>query len=148
MNTGGATEPAIPDCPGTFNTLENDSIVFIDQRGDIKLEGNIEYRFDIVKIIKGAVFLDAGNIWLIKEDSLRPGGQFNKTRFLKEIAVGTGFGVRFDFNFFVLRFDLAFPLRKPYRDENDRWVIDEIDLSSRTWRRENLILNIAIGYPF
>lgn len=98
--------------------------------------------------MKGAVFLDAGNIWLIRADSLRAGGQFNKSTFIKEIAVGTGFGLRFDFNFFVLRFDLAFPLRKPYREENNRWVFDEIDFGSSVWRRENLILNIAIGYPF
>ena len=152
FSVGGSSSlrafPARSVGPGTFNSLANDSIVFIDQRGDIKLEGNVEYRFDITKIVKGAVFVDAGNIWLIKEDSLRAGGQFNKSKFLKEIAVGTGFGLRFDFNFFVLRFDLAFPLRKPYRDENDRWVMNEIDFSSSAWRRENLILNIAIGYPF
>jgi len=152
FSVGGSSSlrafPARSVGPGTFNSLENDSIVFIDQRADIKLEGNIEYRFDIMKVMKGAVFLDAGNIWLIKEDSLRAGGQFNASTFLKEIAVGTGFGLRFDFNFFVLRFDLAFPLRKPYREENDRWVIDEINFGSKDWRRENLILNIAIGYPF
>jgi outer membrane protein insertion porin family len=152
FSVGGSSSlrafPARSVGPGTYNTLANDSIVFIDQRGDIKLEANAEYRFDITKIIKGAVFVDAGNIWLIKEDSLRPGGQFNKSKFLKELAVGTGLGLRFDFNFFVLRFDLAFPLRKPYRDENDRWVLDEINFSNRTWRSENLILNIAIGYPF
>jgi outer membrane protein assembly factor BamA len=152
FSVGGSSSvrafPARSVGPGTFNTLANDSIVFIDQRGDIKLEGNVEYRFDITKVMKGAVFLDAGNIWLMKEDSLRPGGKFNKSKFLKELAVGTGLGIRFDFNFFVLRFDLAFPLRKPYRDENDRWVINEIDFTSSAWRRENLILNIAIGYPF
>jgi outer membrane protein assembly factor BamA len=152
FSAGGSSSirafPARSIGPGTFNTLANDSIVFIDQRGDIKLEGNIEYRFDISKIMKGAVFIDAGNIWLIKADSLRQGGQFNKSTFLKELAVGTGIGFRLDFNFFILRFDLAFPLRKPYRDENDRWVIDEINFRSSNWRKENLILNIAIGYPF
>ena len=152
FSVGGSSSirafPARSVGPGTFNTLANDSIVFIDQRGDIKLEGNVEYRFDITKIMKGAVFVDAGNIWLIKEDSLRQGGQFNKSKFLNELAVGTGFGFRFDFNFFVLRFDLAFPLRKPYREEGDRWVFDEINFRSSNWRKENLILNIAIGYPF
>lgn len=151
FSVGGSSSlrafPARSVGPGTYS-LANDSIVFIDQRADIKLEGNVEYRFDIVKVLKGAVFVDAGNIWLIKEDSLRAGGQFKASTFLKEIAVGTGFGLRLDFNFFVLRFDLAFPLRKPYRDENDRWVLDEINFGSKDWRRENLILNIAIGYPF
>lgn len=152
FSVGGSSSlrafPARSVGPGTFNSLTNDSIFFIDQRADIKLEGNIEYRFDIIKVMKGAMFLDAGNIWLIKEDSLRAGGQFNKSKFLKEIAVGTGFGLRFDFNFFVLRFDVAFPLRKPYRDENNRWVMDEINFGNKNWRRKNLILNIAIGYPF
>jgi hypothetical protein len=140
--------PARSVGPGTYNIFEYDSITFIDQRGDIKLESSVEYRFDIVNSLKGALFIDAGNIWLVKEDSLRPGGKFDKTKFLKELAVGTGFGLRFDFNFFVLRFDLAFPLRKAYREPGNRWVLDEINFGSRDWRRENLILNIAIGYPF
>jgi len=121
--------------------------LFIDQRGDIKLEGNAEYRFDIFKALKGAVFVDAGNIWLMRADTLhRPGGEFHASTFLNQIAVGTGVGLRLDFSFFVLRFDLAFPLRKPYLD--DPWVADEIDFGSRAWRKENLIFNIAIGYPF
>ena len=137
-----------PDEDDTRNTR-----VFIDQRADLKLEGNAEFRFDIISFLKGAVFLDAGNIWLIREDTIRgsaerPGGKFRKDHFLKELAVGTGVGLRMDFNFFVLRFDLAFPLRKPWLPENDRWVFDEIDLRSRSWRSDNLILNIAIGYPF
>ncbi|WP_127121102.1 translocation and assembly module lipoprotein TamL [Chryseotalea sanaruensis] len=152
FSVGGSSSlrafPARSVGPGTFNFLDTDSILFIDQRADIKLEGNVEYRFDIIKVMKGALFFDAGNIWLIKEDSLRTGGQFNKSKFLQEIAVGTGFGLRFDFNFFVLRFDLAFPLRKPYREEKNRWAIDEINFGNKNWRRENLILNIAIGYPF
>lgn len=124
--------------------LEKQARIFVDQRADIKLEGNAEYRFDIVGFLKGAVFVDAGNIWLIREDSTRIGGKFRKDQFLKQLAVGTGAGLRFDFNFFVLRFDLAFPLRKP----RERWVTDEIDLGSPDWRSDNLILNIAIGYPF
>jgi outer membrane protein assembly factor BamA len=62
--------------------------------------------------------------------------------------VGTGVGLRIDVSFFVLRFDLAMPLRKPWLPENERWVIDEIDFGSSKWRGENLILNVAIGYPF
>ncbi|HEX6892855.1 MAG TPA: BamA/TamA family outer membrane protein [Chryseolinea sp.] len=141
--------PARSIGPGTYNVRENippDSTLFIDQRGDIKLEGSVEYRFDIIKALKGAVFVDAGNIWLMRVDPHRPGGEFNSATFLNQIAVGTGAGLRLDFSFFVLRFDLAFPLRKPYLD--DPWVADEIDFGSRAWRKENLILNIAIGYPF
>lgn len=124
--------------------------VFIDQRGDIKLETNVEFRFDIIKAFKGAVFVDAGNIWLIREDESRPGGKFDKDTFLKQFAVGTGLGFRFDFSFFVLRFDIAFPLRKPYLIPENRnpWVLDQINPLDPTWRKDNLIFNIAIGYPF
>lgn len=124
---------------------------FVDQRGDIKLEGNVELRFDIIKAFKGAIFVDAGNIWLLNDPDNPLGGslkEFNKDTFLSQLAVGTGIGLRFDFNFFVLRFDTAFPIRKPWLPRSDRWVFDEIDLGSSGWRGDNLILNIAIGYPF
>ena len=153
--------PARTIGPGTFNinneppptgSPENgpgqNTRFFIDQRADMKLEGNAEFRFDIVSFLKGALFVDAGNIWLIRDDRDRPGGTFRKNEFLKELAVGTGFGLRMDFNFFVLRFDLAFPLRKPWYPEKERWVVDEIDFTDPSWRSDNLILNIAIGYPF
>jgi outer membrane protein insertion porin family len=142
--------PARSIGPGTYNIrAESDSTTrFIDQRGDIKLEGNIEYRFDITKIFKGAVFLDAGNIWLLQNpNNERQGGTFNTKTFLNELAVGTGIGLRLDFSFFVLRLDTAFPLRKPYLVD-DPWVIDDIDFGRKAWRKENLIFNIAIGYPF
>ncbi|HZY78785.1 MAG TPA: BamA/TamA family outer membrane protein [Cyclobacteriaceae bacterium] len=142
--------------PGTYNVRMDTTInqpgetrtFFIDQRGDIKLEGSVEYRFDIIKSFKGALFTDAGNIWLRNPDPLRPGSQFDRSTFISQLAVGSGAGVRFDFNFFVLRLDLAFPVRKPFLEGGPRWVFDEIDFGSRDWRRQNLILNIAIGYPF
>ncbi|HTE32090.1 MAG TPA: BamA/TamA family outer membrane protein [Chryseolinea sp.] len=136
--------------PGTYNVRTDnpqEKTLFVDQRADLKLEGNVEYRFDIFKALKGALFVDAGNIWLLKEDSTRAGGQFHPNTFLNQLAVGTGFGLRFDFSFFVLRLDTAFPIRKPYQEGNE-WVFDEIDFGSRTWRQQNLIFNIAIGYPF
>lgn len=136
--------------PGTYNIREDSDIdvqtLFIDQRGDIKVEANLELRFDIIKALKGAIFTDAGNIWLWRPDAERPGGKFEWNNFISEVAVGTGAGLRFDFNFFVLRFDVAFPVRKPWLE--DRWVFDEIDFGSKTWRRQNLVYNIAIGYPF
>ena len=66
---------------------------------------------------------------------------------MNELAVGAGAGLRVDVSFFVLRFDLAIPLRKPW-PTNQRWVTSDIDFTDATWRRENLMLNIAIGYPF
>jgi outer membrane protein insertion porin family len=135
--------------PGTYKVPDSASTrVFLDQAGDMKLEGNIEYRFTIISVLKGAIFLDAGNVWLIRKNPELPGGEFRLTTFQKELAVGTGFGLRVDVSFFVLRLDLGIPLRKPYLPENERWVADDIRLGSYPWRKDNLILNIAIGYPF
>jgi outer membrane protein insertion porin family len=153
---GGSTSirafPARSIGPGTYNARPLNAYrsrtLFIDQRGDIKLEGNIEYRFDIYKSFKGAVFTDAGNIWLRHEEPTRPGGKFEKDTFLKQLAVGSGAGMRYDFGFFVLRLDIAFPIRKPFLPEGERWVVDQINFGSKNWRRNNLIFNIAIGYPF
>jgi len=134
--------------PGTYQIPDSLKDVAIDQAGDITLETSLEYRFNIIKNFKGALFADAGNIWLVNEDTTRLGGKFNFDTFYKEIAVGAGFGFRFDFNFIILRFDLAMPLRKPWLPEGERWVLDKIALGSSSWRKENLVLNIAIGYPF
>ncbi|MNY55971.1 Surface antigen [compost metagenome] len=67
---------------------------------------------------------------------------------MDQMAIGTGAGVRVDASFFVIRLDLAFPIRKPYLPEGQRWVIDDIRLGSSTWRKENLTFNLGIGYPF
>lgn len=134
--------------PGSYEPDSASLISFYDQSGDIKLEGNIEYRFPIYSIFKGAAFIDAGNIWLMDPNQEKPGGTFNFEDFFKEIAVGTGLGFRVDANFFVIRLDVAFPLRKPWFAPGDRWTFDEIDFGSSEWRRRNLIFNIAIGYPF
>ena len=137
--------------PGTYNVRTDPAVktntYFIDQRGDIKIEANIEYRFDIVKALKGALFFDAGNIWLVNKDEDRKGGEFDKDKFLGQLAAGTGFGLRYDFNFFILRLDAAFPIRKPYLEPSKRWIVQK-DFGSSSWLKENLIFNIAIGYPF
>ena len=124
------------------------SDIFIDQAGYIKIETNAEYRFDIYKAFKGALFVDAGNIWLVNEDPQRVGGKFHSKTFISEFAMGIGVGFRFDFTFIVVRFDVAFPLRKPYLPEGDRWVVDNIDFWSGYSRNVNSVWNIAIGYPF
>ena len=67
---------------------------------------------------------------------------------MKELAVGTGVGLRVDVSFFVLRFDLAIPLREPWLPEGERWLVNQIDVGAKDWRKQNLLLNIAIGYPF
>ncbi|MCI9843410.1 BamA/TamA family outer membrane protein [Flavobacterium pectinovorum] len=133
--------------PGSyFNTVTTNNYL-PDQSGDLKLEFSTEYRAKLFSIVRGAAFIDAGNIWLVNADPNKPGAEFSKD-FMKEIAVGAGVGLRFDVSFFILRTDLAFPLRKPYLPEGERWVIKDIDFGSGSWRKENLILNIAIGYPF
>jgi len=132
--------------PGTYRPKDSGNNSFFDQSGDIRFEGNIEYRFPIVSFLKGAAFVDAGNIWLRNENEALPGGKFTKNWY-RELAVGAGLGLRIDIQFFVIRFDFATPLRYPYLPEGERWATN-FDIGSRTWRRENLIFNFAIGYPF
>jgi outer membrane protein assembly factor BamA len=134
--------------PGTFNGSATNSGGFLaDQSGDFKLEFNTEYRGQIYGLVKGAVFLDAGNIWLLKDNPDKPGAKLSKD-FMKELAVGFGAGLRFDFSFLVLRTDLAFPIRKPYLADGNRWVLDQVSFGNSTWRKDNLVFNLAIGYPF
>ncbi len=140
--------------PGTYQVDQTQT--FADQGGDIKLMLNSELRFRIAGPLNGALFIDAGNIWLRKEDlgepgipnSARPGSAFKFSRAFSEMAVGTGAGVRIDAQIFVIRLDGAFPIRKPYLPSGQRFVFNEVDFGSRAWRRENFILNLGIGYPF
>jgi hypothetical protein len=119
--------------PGSYKPTSTDIVnSYYDQVGDLRLEGNIEYRQDLFPYVKGAVFLDAGNIWLVNNDPQRPGGQFQANTFLQQLAVGTGVGLRIDVQFFVIRFDYAIPLRANYGTPDDK--------AGR--------LNLAIGYPF
>lgn len=133
--------------PGTYHQ-ESSNTGFLQFGGDIKLEMSGEYRFGIYRFFKGALFVDAGNVWLNKSNPSNFGSPFSFSGFMNEIAVGTGFGLRLDVSFFLLRFDLAMPLRKPWLEENNRWVLDQISLGDPTWRKNNLVLNVAIGYPF
>jgi outer membrane protein assembly factor BamA len=120
--------------PGSYRpTAANNINNYYDQVGDLRLEGNIEYRQDLFPYVKGAVFLDAGNIWLVNDDPSRPGGKFNASTFLNELAVGTGLGLRVDVQFFVIRFDYGIPL-----------PTNRTSGTTSTSGR----LNLAIGYPF
>jgi len=132
--------------PGTFKVA--DTVRFADQGGDVKIMLNTELRFKLVSVLYGALFADAGNVWLRKEDPARPGSEFKAKNILSELAVGTGAGLRVDASIFVIRLDVAFPVRKPYLPEGQRWVFDQVSFGSSAWRRENLIYNIGIGYPF
>ncbi|HXB45775.1 MAG TPA: BamA/TamA family outer membrane protein, partial [Puia sp.] len=132
--------------PGTYLS-KNLNNFLPDQSGDIKLEMNTELRAKLFAFVNGAIFVDAGNVWLYNADTLRPGGQFSG-QFLQQLAVGTGVGLRFDVSILVIRLDVGFPLRKPFLPQGQRWVIDQIAFGSGDWRRNNLVFNLGIGYPF
>lgn len=137
--------------PGSYY----DSTSSFDKIGDIQLEGNFEIRFPISSWIDGAVFADAGNIWLINEDSLRSGGQFKAENFISEIGIGTGLGVRMDLDFFIIRFDFAMPIRNPALPKEERWIgygkwRDPSSYENGSLRKDFFPwqFNLGIGYPF
>ncbi len=133
--------------PGSYSSPDTLVGSFdIYQSGDIKLEFNLEYRYEMTRIIKGAIFADAGNVWNLRERENVPGGKFDSSEFLNQVALGTGVGLRLNFTFFILRFDLAFPLAVPYDDSPG--YFQSIKPLESQWRRDNLVLNLAIGYPF
>lgn len=114
-----------------------------NQSSDIKLETNLEYRFLLISFLEGALFLDAGNIWAINEKDDRPGAQFKFNKFYKEIAVGTGTGLRFDLDYFIFRLDLGLKLRDPSAEDGKNWIV-----GNRKFTSNDLNLSFAIGYPF
>lgn len=122
--------------PGSYLDTNN-----INQIADIRLVANLETRFEIISIFEGAVFIDAGNIWLTQEDSLRPGAQFEFEDFLSEIALDAGLGLRLNFNFFIIRLDAAIPITNPSQAYGKRWVLGRMT-------DKDIIYNIGIGYPF
>lgn len=113
---------------------------YLDQTGDVKLEVNAELRFPLMSSLFGAVFLDAGNVWLLREDVTRPGSQLT-TKNLRHLAVGTGVGLRYDLDFLVLRLDLGAGLHAPYNTGRSGFY------NMPSFGR-SLTLNFAIGYPF
>ncbi len=135
--------------PGSFakkDFLDNNNFYF-DQSGDIKIEANIEYRFDVWKWFKWAFFVDAGNVWLLKKDTDRPHAHFTN-KFYNDIAIGFGTGLRMDFTYFVIRTDLAMPIIDPRFPEGEKWRLNQKSLGINNWSKTNLIFNLAIGYPF
>ena len=127
--------------PGTFHPGKNSQYGYLDQNGDIKLEANVEYRFPIFGDIYGATFLDAGNIWLMRKDENRPGGELTLRNFAKSIALNTGAGIRYDLTFLVIRLDLGIALHMPYdTGKSGYYNIPKF--------KDGLGLHFAIGYPF
>lgn len=124
--------------PGTYRPANADSTnYYADESGDIKLEMNTELRQKITGILEGALFIDAGNIWLKNKNPLKPGAEFTGN-FLSQLAIDAGIGFRFDLQILLLRFDIATPLRKPWITSGQPQKISA----------KNLVFNLGIGYPF
>ncbi|PWT72903.1 MAG: hypothetical protein C5B59_14700 [Bacteroidetes bacterium] len=123
--------------PGTFYGGNRDTAFLPDQPGDVKILLNSELRFKLFSVFRWAFFVDAGNVWTVREDTSRPGSQFN-SQFLREMGMGVGTGLRLDFTIIIIRLDLAVPIREPYLPAGQRWVFDT----------RNKVWNFAIGYPF
>ena len=126
--------------PGTYNS-RNSMDNFINQCGDIRLDLNLEYRAKLFWVIEGGLFIDAGNIWTIQEYENQPGGAFHFDSFYKEIALAYGAGIRLDFDFFLLRFDLGMKAHNPAKDQ-ERWPIIRPN-----WKRD-ATFHFSVGYPF
>lgn len=118
--------------PGVYEP-DSGTTSFFDQAGDIRLEANLEYRFPIISFLHGALFTDAGNVWLMDENPSLPGGKFSSS-FVDEFGVSSGLGLRIDVSGFVIRFDLASPVKRPAKSWNFEY--------------DQPVFNFAIGYPF
>ena len=127
--------------PGGYPADDNDTYSFINHVGDIRFEANLEYRFRIISDLHGAVFLDAGNVWLMRRDPSRPGGEFRLKDFPKQIALGTGVGIRYDLDFLVFRLDWGIALHEPYDTGKSGYY------NVRKFM-DGTALHFAIGYPF
>lgn len=114
------------------------------QTGDFLLEGSLEYRFPLRGFVKGALFVDAGNVWVLSDQDGRENSQLS-TDFYKQIAIASGFGIRLDFNYFLLRFDLGYKIRNPFPNENGSYLNYQ-DFKLSNIRDANL--SFGINLPF
>ena len=128
--------------PGSYRPSTDNPNYYFDQTANFKLEANVEMRLKIYGGLQFALFLDAGNIWLLQNDPARPGGTLNKSTFFKDIALGTGCGIRYDLSVIVLRLDLGIGLHAPYDTGRNRYY----NMPAKF--KDSLGLHFAIGYPF
>ncbi len=126
--------------PGSYY---DSTMNYPNQSGDMQLEANAEYRFHLFWMLNGAFFVDAGNIWSVSKDDDREGSKFYINEFYKQLALGTGAGLRFDFTVFVFRLDLGIKLLDPKLPEGTHWI-----LGNRKFQSSDFTLNLGIGYPF
>lgn len=132
--------------PGQY--VQPDNYKYINQTADIKIELNIEYRFNIISFLEGAVFLDIGNIWNINSYDTRSGGVFFINTFYKQLAYGTGSGIRLNLGYFVFRTDIGVKISDPANPATEKFVLFNNGYSPQEYFEKNTVLNIAIGYPF
>ena len=128
--------------PGRYyQSSDENKYAYIDRTGDLKFEANLEYRFPIMGDLHGATFLDCGNIWLLREDPDRPGGRLKAGHCFKDLALGTGFGFRYDMDFLVIRFDVGIGLHLPYETGKSGYY-------NLPRFKDGMGYHFAIGYPF
>lgn len=127
--------------PGSYKPLTTG---FLNMTADIKMEANAEYRFKLFWILEGALFLEAGNIWTYNDDPSRPGTQFLFNKFYKDLAVGTGTGLRMDFKFVTARVDIGMKLRDPSISDGSKWIFMRRPYNFK----DDFAMVFAIGYPF
>ena len=127
--------------PGSYHPDKDDVNSNFDETGTFKFECNAEYRFPIFGPVHGAFFLDAGNVWLLKNDPNRPGGKLEGRTFFRDLAVGTGVGLRFDISMLVIRGDLGIGIHAPYDTGHGGYYNMESF-------KKSLAFHLAIGYPF
>ncbi len=127
--------------PGRFAPDPDNMYAYIDQNGDIKLEGNIEYRTHLVGNLEGAVFLDAGNVWLLRQGHALSGGTLKLKHLLNDIALGTGIGFRYDIEMLIFRFDIGYALHFPYDTGKNGYF-------NTPSFKDGIGLHLALGYPF
>jgi len=136
--------------PGSFSSV--DSLGQYDnsfeQQGEILLETSIEFRRNLFGFLDGAVFVDAGNVWTLRNDPLRPGSQFRLTELWDQIAIGSGIGLRFDFSFLVLRLDAGVKIYDPARPSGARFLWDENFKTGAFATANTVVYNLGVGYPF
>lgn len=132
--------------PSTYYSRTIDSLAIYNQAGDIKGEINAEFRFPILGFLKGAIFTEAGNIWMHSTKLYGEEGVFRFNKFYKELAFDAGVGIRLDITYVVVRIDFAAPFRDPRIRENDGWKFDPFGRDD--FGRSNTIINLGIGYPF
>lgn len=126
--------------PGIYKH-HGSSADFVNQSGDIKLDLSMEYRAKLFGPFETALFVDAGNIWTIRDYSVQQGGVFRFNEFYKQIAMAYGTGARFNFNYFIIRIDLGVKAFDPSRDGKDKWrILHPV--------KDDLALHFAVGYPF